>query len=139
MDTADVYRDGLSMYDGRSDMHVVPTKTGWFRLDQTSAPSDVRGTISAHLGAEDERNRCRLQRRAGEMTAGLLWGAALYHSLDFYWIQRVVLIAASGWRSSTITDPDILQIGVCVTIVLYSFLVRGGTVNIWDSCISHPL
>lgn len=41
MDTADVYRNGLLMYDGRSDMHVVPTETGWFRLDQTSAKYDV--------------------------------------------------------------------------------------------------
>lgn len=48
MDTADVYRSGLLMYDGRSDMHVVPTETGWFRLDQTSAEIR-RGTISAHL------------------------------------------------------------------------------------------
>lgn len=29
------------MCDGRSDLHVVPTETGWFLLDQTSAESDV--------------------------------------------------------------------------------------------------
>ncbi len=41
MDTADVYRNGLLMYDGRSDVRAVRTETGWFRLDQTSAGSDV--------------------------------------------------------------------------------------------------
>lgn len=41
MDTADVYRNGLLRYDGRSDMHAEPTGTGWFRLDQTSVESAV--------------------------------------------------------------------------------------------------
>lgn len=41
MDTADVDRNGVLMYDGRSGMYVVPTETGWSRLDQTSAKSDV--------------------------------------------------------------------------------------------------
>lgn len=41
MATAGVYGKALLMYDGRSDVHVAPTETGWFRLDQTSAGSDV--------------------------------------------------------------------------------------------------
>lgn len=41
MDTADDYGNGLLRYDGRSDVHVVPTETGWFRPDKTSAESDV--------------------------------------------------------------------------------------------------
>lgn len=40
MDTADDYRDGLLRYYGRSDVHVTPTETGWFRPDKTSK-SDV--------------------------------------------------------------------------------------------------
>ncbi len=39
MDAADVFRNELLRYDGRSD--GVPTETGWFCPDQTSAESDV--------------------------------------------------------------------------------------------------
>lgn len=41
MDPVDVHGNGLLMYDGRSGMHVVSAGTGWSRLDQTSAASDV--------------------------------------------------------------------------------------------------
>lgn len=41
MDTDAVCGNGLLMYDSGSGMHVVQTETGWFRLSQTSAESDV--------------------------------------------------------------------------------------------------
>lgn len=66
MDTDAVCGNGLLMYDSGSGMHVVQTETGWFRLSQTSAESDVG---LCFLAANIEANQRRLQAAHREATA----------------------------------------------------------------------